>query len=144
MSSPSASNPSMLNPEIRSTIKRALAYLSIAKFELNRPNDHSVTMTVCMTARQAMHSFLRGYLLGNSIPADRSKSLINLLKQCQKADQGFETVSLKRVSCNDLNHKECESEYCLELSDVSACMEVANQIKALVLNKLRLNEAEFE
>ena len=133
----------MATPDIRKTLKHALADLSIGQFELNRPSDHSVTMTVCMTVRQAMHLFLRAYLQSQSLPADANKSLVSLLKQCQKADKQFEAVSLARVSCNDLNQRECESEYCLTAENVTACMDVANKIKSLVLNKLNISESEF-
>ena len=134
----------MLTTEIKSSLKQAVADLKIAEYELNRPNEDVVVLSVCLTARQSMGALMRLFLLSRSIDHNEGKSLANLLNQCKTVDKQFESINLNKIFCNDLSASECENEYCLSTENVSNCIAVAAQLKSLVLNKLKLAESEIE
>ena len=134
----------MVTNEIKNQIKKAISEIKIAEYELNRPNEDVVTVSVCLSARQAMNSLLRLFLLSKSINHNEGKSLQDLLAQCKKIDGQFDTIDISNVLCNSLNHHECENKYCLTTESVTNCLSSANKVKALVLQKLNLKEDEIE
>lgn len=133
----------MVSIEIRGLIKQAVNELKIAEYELNRPNEDIVTVSVCLTARQCMNSLLRLFLLSRSINHNEGKSMQNLLDQCKKIDSQFATVDVSKIACNELDHAACENKYCLATESVTACVAAANKLKTMVLAKLNLNETEL-
>ena len=133
----------MVTTEIKKSLKQSIVELKIAEYELHRPNEDVVTMSVCLTARQSMSKMLRLFLLSKSINHNAGRSLCNLLIQCKKVDTQFESIKLNKVLCNELSQGDCENKYCLSNVSVTNCIEVANQIKVLVLQKLKLSESEL-
>lgn len=133
----------MVTTEIKNSLKEALTELKIAGYELNRPNEDVVTMSVCLTARQSMNALMRVFLSSKGIPADKELNLESLLKKCKKADKQFEFVNIKQMACKDLGQSEYENNYCLSTQSVTGCMEIAKQLKMLVLEKLKLTEEEL-
>lgn len=133
----------MVTTEIKNSLKQALTELKIAEYELNRPNEDVVTLSICLTARQSMSAMLRLFLLSKSINHNAGKSLCNLLNQCKKVDTQFESIELSKILCNELSQSECENKYCLSTQNVTDCITVANRIKLIVLNRLKLNESEI-
>ncbi|MHB8258806.1 MAG: hypothetical protein ACYDCN_01765 [Bacteroidia bacterium] len=133
----------MVATEIKKSLKQSIVELKIAEYELHRPNEDVVTMSVCLTARQSMSKMLRLFLLSKSINHNAGRSLCNLLIQCKKVDKQFESIKLSKVLCNELSQADCENKYCLSNASVTNCIEVANQIKVLVLQKLKLSESEL-
>jgi len=134
----------MVTTEIKDSLKQALTELRIAEYELNRPNEDVVTLSICLTARQSMGAMLQLFLLSKSINHNAGKSLSNLLDQCKKIDKQFESIELSNIFCNELTHDECENKYCLSAENVTHCITVANQLKTLVLHKFKLTESEIE
>ena len=55
-------NGIMETNEILTSLKKALAGLEIAEFEMNRPHEDVVSMSVCYGARQSLISLLQLYL----------------------------------------------------------------------------------
>ena len=133
----------MLSNEIRNALKQAITELRIAEFELNRPNEDVVTLSVCYSARQSTNTMLRLFLLAKDINHNEGKSLKELLSQCVKIDKEFSDVDITNVTCNELNHDECDGKYCLTIDKVNECVSVANKFKTLVLGKLKINESEM-
>ena len=134
----------MVTKEIKTLLKKAISELKIAEYELNRPNEDVVTVSVCLSARQSINSLLRLFLLSKSINHTDGKSLQELLAQCKNSDKQFESIDISTILCNALNHDECENKYCLTTESVTNCFSIANQVKRLVLNRLNLTESEIE
>ncbi len=128
--------------EILTSLKKALASLEIAEFEMNRPHEDVVSMSVCYGARQSLISLLQLYLAGeNSAPSSNIKELYN---ECLKRDNRFASIDLTSIRCNDIQHEECEGRYCLSVDKVSECVTVAKAVKELLLEKLKINESELK
>lgn len=134
----------MVTNEIKTSLKKAITSLEIAEYEFNRPQEDMVALSVCFTARESMNTLMRLFLLSKSVNHNEGKSLSNLLNQCKKLDQQFSSINLSKIYCNDLNHRECEDKYCMATENVTNCITVAKQLKALVLNTLELTESELE
>ena len=134
----------MAKNKIEDSLKQAIHALKIAEDEINRPNEDVVTLSVCLTARQSMRAMMRLFLLTKSIHHDESESLYNLLSHCKKADKQFESIELSKMVCNKLDAAGCENKYCLAIPNVNDCMEIANKIKLLMMNKLQFTESEIE
>ncbi len=128
--------------EIKDLLKQAVEKLRIAEDELNRPCEDVVTLSVCLMARQYMSAMIRLFLLSKSIEHKEEESLSNLLNQCKAVDKQFESINLSKVFCCELNNAECENTHCLSIEKVNNCITIANQVKLIVLNKLKLSEIE--
>lgn len=133
----------MITSEIKNSLKQAISNLKVAENELNRPVADVVTLSLCLTARQSIYSLLQVFLLSKDTKFGTGKSLDFLFNQCKTIDKQFDSINMSKILCNDLNQKECEKEYCLSAHKVTDCISVANQIKFLVLNKLKLTENEL-
>ena len=57
----------MATNEVKKSMKDALSELRIAEFELNRPHEDVVSMSVCYSARHSLNSLLRTYLMSNNV-----------------------------------------------------------------------------
>ena len=133
----------METTEIINSLKNALAELRIAEMELNRPHEDVVSMSVCFGARNSLNSLLKTYLMSNNIDSATSNNTKELLNQCLEFDNRFSTLDISSMMCNELNHEGCDGKYCLSVSKVDECVTLANQVKSIVLEKLKINESEF-
>lgn len=133
----------MVTNEIRNALKQAVTELSIAEFELNRPHEDVVTMSVCYSARHSLVTMLRLYLMSKDVDQSKGNSLKDLLDQCIKIDSQFSKIDVSDILCNELDHKTCDGKYCLTVDKVNECVAIAKQFKILVLEKLKINESEM-
>lgn len=134
----------MIDTKISASLKEAFAELRIAEQELSRPSEDAVTLSACLGARQSINSMLKMYLLSQSINHSDGKSLTELMDQCKHIDKDFGKIDLSSILCKGMNQDECDGKYCLSTENVNNCVAVANQLKTLVLNKLKINESELE
>lgn len=130
----------MVTNEIRNALKQAVTELSIAEFELNRPHEDVVTMSVCYSARHSLVTMLRLFLMSNDVGQIKGNTLKELLNQCIRIDNQFSKIAISEILCNELDHEACDGKYCLTVDKVNECVTVANQFKMLVLEKLKINE----
>ena len=133
----------MATNEVKKSMKDALSELRIAEFELNRPHEDVVSMSVCYSARHSLNSLLRTYLMSNNVDHKNGNSLKDLLNECIKIDNQFSKLDVSSVLCNDIHHEVCDGKYCLTVDKVNECVTLANQVKSIVLEKLKINESEF-
>lgn len=134
----------MINTIITHSLKEALKELRIAEQQLSRPSEDAVVLSACLGARQSLNNMLRIYLLSQSINHSDGKSVKELLDQCIHIDKDFSNIDLSCILCKDLDEEECNGRYCLSLEMANGCVAVANQVKKLVLDKLKINESELE
>lgn len=130
--------------EIYNSLKEVAKHLRIAENELSRPNEDVVTLSVCLASRRSVNTLMETFLKANSAEKFENNSLDELLSQCKKIDKQFETVDLSKVACKEKNTSECDGKYCLSHERVSDCVNVANQLMAIVLNKLSIKESEIQ
>lgn len=128
--------------EINESLKKAVENLRIAEFELNRPSEDVVTLSVCLKARQYMSAMMQLFLSSKLINHKEGESLESLLNLCKAVDPQFESINFSTVFCCELNNIECENSYCLSLEKVNNCIETANRVKLIVLNNIELSEIE--
>jgi hypothetical protein len=133
----------MISSKIKYSLKGAITGLRLAEHELDRPDEDVVTMSVCLSAKASMDAFMRQYLISRSVIPDAKLSLTELIALCAAQDARFGHISLEKVMCNHLDHKECESRYCLSTRAVKDCVKAARQLKRLVLEAMNLSEAEL-
>jgi len=134
-------NGIMETNEILTSLKKALAGLEIAEFEMNRPHEDVVSMSVCYGARQSLISLLQLYLEGENLTP--SKNIKELYNECLKRDNRFAGINLTSIRCNEIHNEDCEGRYCLSVDKVSECVKVAKEVKTLVLEKFKINESEL-
>jgi uncharacterized protein (DUF4213/DUF364 family) len=133
----------MVSTEVISSLKEALTELRIAEFELNRPHEDVVAMSVCYSARLSLNSLLRTYLLSNNQDPNLGKSSRELLEKCISIDGKFSAIPISALQCNSINHEACDGKYCMSVDKVSECLNAANQAKEIVLETLKIKESEL-
>jgi hypothetical protein len=135
----------MITTEIRSSLQKTLSELKIAEREMDRPIEDVMTLSICYTARNSMENLMHAYLSSKNKEndKDKDKGLQDLLAKCREIDPKFKKISLKKIRCTGLSHSQCQDKYCLEHKTVAHCMAVANELKALVLKELELNEHDL-
>ncbi len=133
----------MVTNEIRNALKQALTELHIAEYELNRPHEDVVTMSVCYSARQSLISMLRLFLMSNDVESVKSNNLKELLNQCIKINNQFSKIDVSDILCKELNQEACDGKYCHTVDKVDECVIVAKKFKTLILGILKINESEM-
>ncbi len=105
--------------------KDALQKLREANNELCRPEEDVVTSLVCSNSHAAIESYLRGFLMLNSIVPGKDESIAGLYEQCRAINDHFEEVHLSGFECNA--HKE-ESRFGNKASKYSRCFDIADSL----------------
>lgn len=133
----------MISNAIKHSLKGAITGLKLAEHELDRPDEDVMTLSVCLSAKNSMESFMRLFLASRSVAADDRISLSGLATLCAAQDLRFSSLNLDKVLCNHLDHRECESKYCLSTRSVRDCVKAARQLKTMVLEAMELTEKEL-
>jgi HEPN domain-containing protein len=110
--------------------------LSEANRELMRPEEDIVSMLVCKNAQSAVDKYLRGYLANNDIETSDLTTIQALYQRCLKINPRFEKLNLDEFSCHTPNK---ESKYCAEVTKVSNCFEVANNLDTFLREERIIN-----
>ena len=103
--------------------------LKEANEELFRPEEDVVSYLVCKNAQHAIENYLKGYLLKNDINPDRFRTIDRLYNECKRINKDFEKVNLSGFDCKA---QDIHSKYCLEVSKVSNCYNVANHLDSFL------------
>lgn len=99
--------------------------LKEANEELLRPEEDVVSYMVCKNAQHAIENYLKGYLLKNGINPDGFRTIDSLYKECKSINKDFEKVNLSGINCKT---QDIHSKYCLEVSKVNNCYNIANNL----------------
>lgn len=103
----------------------AIEKLNEASEELFRPKEDVVTYAICKNAQFAIKNYLKGFLLKNDIDSSNYKTIESLYEQCKMINVKFEEIDLSSFSCKSF---EIDSRYCNELSKVSNCFDIADNL----------------
>ncbi|MDX1332847.1 MAG: HEPN domain-containing protein [Robiginitalea sp.] len=102
-----------------------LQKLREANNELCRPEEDVVTSLVCSNSHAAIESYLKGFLMLNSVIPKEGESIANLYEQCKAINGHFEEVHLSGFECNA--HKD-ESRFGNKSSKFSRCFDIADSL----------------
>lgn len=125
------------------SLKRIADELNQISEELSRPDEDVVTISVCHGARTAIYNLMHIFLQEKSNPAGADSSLDEMLDACIKISNAFSGVDLGNVVCRDMSTQQCEGKYCMSVERVHDCVNVAKQLKGIVLTQLAINESEL-
>lgn len=105
--------------------EEAIEKLNEANEELFRPEEDIVTFMVCKNSQFAVENFLKGFLLKNGIDPEKYKTIDSLYEQCKSINKNFKKVNLSEFDCKSF---ETGSRYCNEVSKVSNCFDMADNL----------------
>ena len=103
----------------------ALEKLNEANEELFRPEEDVVVYSVCKNAQAVIENYLKGFLNNNEIDPSNFKTIESLYEQCKLINENFKEVDLTDFKCKSHN---IDSRYCNEVSKVSSCFDVADNL----------------
>ena len=114
----------------------AIEKLNEANQELFKPEEDVVTYAVCKNAQYAIENYLKGFLLTNGIDPDNYKTIEELYEQCKSINNKFEDIDLSDIGCKS-HH--LDSKYCNEVSKVSNCFDVADNLDTFLRREKIIN-----
>jgi HEPN domain-containing protein len=110
--------------------------LNEANKELFKPKEDLVTYMVCKNAQFAVENYLKGFLLQNGLNPDKYKTVESLYQQCIKLNKKFEEVDLSDFNCKS---HDLDSRYCNEVSKVSNCFDIADNLDTFLRREKIIN-----
>ena len=129
----------MITDEIRDTLRAAGDQLELAGRELNRPEEHVVTFSVCKNTQQTMQNMMAGYLSAHGITADPGSSLESLYEQCRSVNPDFIRADIAGIACKDMDQNHVKDQYCLAVGNVDCCTNVARAMKEIIWDELKID-----
>lgn len=105
--------------------EEAIRKLRDANDELCRPEEDVVSALVCSNSHAAIESFLKGFLVLNSIEPRAEETIDGLYEQCRKLNNHFEEVHLSGFECRA--HKD-ESRFGNKASKYTRCFDIADSL----------------
>ena len=103
----------------------AIEKLNEASEELFRPEEDVVTYAICKNAQFAIENYLKGFLLNNDVDPSNYKTIESLYNQCKMINVKFEEIDISSFACKSY---EIDSRYCNEVSKVSNCFDIADNL----------------
>lgn len=113
---------------------KAFQSLNSANKEIYRPEEDIVPFSVCKNSQYAIESFLKGYLYKKGVDPFPFKTINQLFEECKKLNVEFEKIDLSNFNCKS---NEIDSRYCNNVSKVSSCYLLANNLSDFI-KKLKL------
>ncbi|MBT8384424.1 MAG: HEPN domain-containing protein [Bacteroidia bacterium] len=110
--------------------------LNEANKELFKPKEDLVTYMVCKNAQFAVENYLKGFLLQNGVNPAKYKTVESLYEQCIKLNKKFEEVDLSDFNCKS---HDLDSRYCNEVSKVSNCFDIADNLDTFLRREKIIN-----
>jgi len=99
--------------------------LNEASNELYKPEEDVVTFAVCKNSQIVIEDYLKGFLYDNGTDPSPFKTIESLYQQCKIVNSKFEKINLSKLNCKV---HEIDSRYCNEISKVSTCYELADNL----------------
>jgi HEPN domain-containing protein len=103
----------------------AIKKLNEANDDLYRPEEDVVTYSVCKNAQFAIENYLKGFLLNNGKDPSNYNTIDSLYKECKAINTKFKDIDLSDFSCKS---HQIDSRYCNEVSKVSNCFDIADNL----------------
>ena len=114
----------------------AVRRLKEANDELCRPEEDVVAFMVCKNSQQAIHNFLKAYLLQNNIDVEANARVDDMYNQCMAINANFSKIDLAGFDCQADN---LESRYCSGTEKVSRCFDIADSLDAFLRSENIIN-----
>ena len=114
----------------------AIEKLNEANEELFKPKEDISSYVVCKNAQYAIENFLKGFLLQNGINPDDFKTIDKLYEQCITVNKKFKEIDLTDFACKSYK---MDSRYCNEVSKVSNCFVIADNLDTLFRREKIIN-----
>ena len=112
--------------------EEAAKKLKIAKEELFKPAEDTVSYSVCKNAQFAIENYFKGYLVKNNVALESNETIATLHHKCVLHDKNFKEIDLTAVGCK--NHA-IDSHFCSEINSVTACFDAADTIDTYLRKK---------
>jgi hypothetical protein len=119
----------MYSDQAKAAMIQGDEFLKSAKEELLKAQEDVVPQMVCNSARQAIASYLKSFLLKKGIQNEPKVPLENLIKQCRKVDGRFNALDLEKMHCDIGSH---EVDFCDNLTQVNSCLDYAKKTFDLI------------
>lgn len=129
-------NVYIMKEKANKLFEEAIEKLNEANEELFRPEEDIVTFMVCKNSQFAVENFLKGFLLQNGINPDKYRTIDSLYEQCKSINKNFEKVDLSEFDCKSY---EVGSRYCNEVSKVSGCFNMADNLDTFLRKEKIIN-----
>ncbi len=109
--------------------KNATEKLKKANEELFKPEEDVVPYSVCKNSQFAIESYLKGYLLEQSIDISKLDTIDKLYIKCVEINPKFKKIDLSDISCKA--HK-IDTRYCDSVEKVTNCFDAADNLDTLL------------
>lgn len=129
----------MTTSDIVQSLKQADDDLQRAGSELYRPQDHVVTISVCHHTQDTMKRMMSLYLQNHGITTNENASLEELYDQCYRKNPDFIRADIAHIDCKDLDATVRSDKYCFSVENVTCCTNIAQQLKAVIWDELKIN-----
>ncbi len=126
----------MMKDKANKLFSDASKKLNEANKELFKPKEDLVTYMVCKNAQFAVENYLKGFLLQNGVNPAKYKTVESLYEQCIKLNKKFEEVDLSDFNCKS---HDLDSRYCNEVSKVSNCFDIADNLDTFLRREKIIN-----
>ena len=121
-----------MKEEAHKLFKDANTKLDKAKTEISKPTEDIVPYLVCKNAQVAIENYLKGFLFQNGVDASKYTSIDALFEQCKRINNKFGKLKLSAVNCK---LEELSTSYCNDISRVSNCFNIANDLDTFLRNE---------
>ncbi|MDZ7717644.1 MAG: hypothetical protein U5K72_02345 [Balneolaceae bacterium] len=132
----------MDNQIIHELFQKAEKDLAAAREELYQPAEDVVTYSVCVSSRRALYNFLKClyilYANENDDPVKEHQTIEELITYCSKFNEQLKDIDFSDLNCKcqeDIHENKKEAYYCNNVSKVSYCKKLAEEVRTLVIEK---------
>ena len=108
---------------------KAKEKLKVANQELFKPNEDVVSYLVCKNSQVAIEGFLKGYLNHRGFVTHDEEHLEGLLNRCRALEPKFNRIDMSVIDCKATK---TDTRYCADVSKVSSCFDVADNLDTLL------------
>ena len=129
----------MVTPETLHTLEQIVQELRIASDEVNRPQEHVVTMSVCHAAQHALRKMMELYLETQGSQPQSSLNLEELYQLCLAHNGAFRMADVSAIDCRTTDEKD---RYCLSIDHVNCCRNVANEMASVLSRELYMGAGD--
>ncbi len=107
--------------------------LDFAGQELNRAEEDVVTFLACNTIKRGINCYLMAFLQSHGQQPPREMTSEQLREFCIAIDPLFEVIDFTPLDCS---HEEGAANFCLEIDHVQECLDLAHQVRDIVLDRI--------
>ncbi len=116
---------------------QAVARLDYVNEELNRPEEDVIAFAVCQLTKEIISDLLGAFLMEKNKLITGEKDMLSLGKLSSEFDDRIAKINFEMLECNPGNTHDMRA-YCMDLTSVSSCVKIANELKEIVGGNLTL------